>query len=288
VTARPPVDFESLRDSQAVEDAIGRLLGRGPGSRSPSSSLSSSSILTPSSFLSPGVVHVVAVWRDRRGALRVLRIGDRTPRSAHDRFLLSLARARAEGIVTTGAILRAEPDVRWTLDGPGGARRALGEWRRSRWPEAREPWLAILTSGRDLDLDHPGLREGVRPLVVTGAGAAARLSAGAAERGIAVVAVAEPGGRAALAALRARAAARITVEVGPTAARSLYLEPLAVDELWLAAYLGVPPEEVVGEELLAADRLAALLEPCAPAFEVEEASGRWRFERLRPVRPRPA
>jgi hypothetical protein len=86
----------------------------------------------------------------------------------------------------------------------------------------------------------------------------------------------------------ARAAARITVEVGPTAARSLYLEPLAVDELWLAAYLGVPPEEVVGEELLAADRLAALLEPCAPAFEVEEASGRWRFERLRPVRPRPA
>ncbi|HVS13914.1 MAG TPA: hypothetical protein VMV46_08320 [Thermoanaerobaculia bacterium] len=54
-------------------------------------------------------------------------------------------------------------------------------------------------------------------------------------------------------------------------------------DLLVPRSVGTPPAAVVGTELLSAPRLATLLAACAPAVEVEEPGGRWRFERLRPV-----
>ena len=69
-------------------------------------------------------------WRGARGVLQVAAVADRAwvaiaigpaaPSSATDRFVLGFARARSDAIVTTGAILRAEPDLVHELsDRPG-------------------------------------------------------------------------------------------------------------------------------------------------------------------------
>ena len=54
-----------------------------------------------------GVLHVAAVWAERPDRLTVLEITAQTPKSDDDAFALSLARARADAVLTTGAILRA-------------------------------------------------------------------------------------------------------------------------------------------------------------------------------------
>ena len=63
-----------------------------------------------------GVLHVAAVWETPDGRYRTLRVGEGAIRSASDAVVLSAARARADAIVTTGRILRDEPELmhpRW-------------------------------------------------------------------------------------------------------------------------------------------------------------------------------
>ncbi|HVS64507.1 MAG TPA: hypothetical protein VMT85_13505 [Thermoanaerobaculia bacterium] len=271
------VDFDSVLTAADVDRALDVLLGDA-GDREVGGGSARSSC---------GVLHVVATWRDPAGMHRVLRIERRTPKSDHDSFLLNAARARAEGIVTTGAILRAEPGIRWSLAGPGRSAIALEEWRHRRWRETRppgavSPWLAVLSSGLDLDLDHPGLREGVSPLLVTGIAGERHLGEAARARGIEVASSGEPGLVAALDALRRRGATRITVEAGPSTARALYRDPRLreLEELWLSTFLGTPPEEVVGSPLVSEEDLRAWLEPCSPPRVAEEPSGGWQFQRF--------
>ena len=44
----------------------------------------------------PALSHVAAVWSPGDGRNRVMKITDRTPKSATDAFVLNLSRARAE------------------------------------------------------------------------------------------------------------------------------------------------------------------------------------------------
>ena len=226
------------------------------------------------------VLHVASVWRDASGTARVLRIGPRTPRSDHDRFLLALARARAEAIVTTGRILREEPAL---THGPLGApelRAALAAWRRERLVLASPPWLLVLSSGRGLDPAHPAFHGATRPLLFVPAEAAAELRERFAATEVRVASVPKPSVRLALDHLRRLGAKRITIETGPTTARALYEEPPGVDELWLATYAGkAPPSEVIGEPFAADARLVAVLPHASAPCLHDGPSGPWRFER---------
>lgn len=228
------------------------------------------------------VLHVAAVWRDAGGVARVLRIGPHAPRSDHDRFLLALARARAEAIVTTGRILREEPALTHGLLGPPEVRAALAAWRRERLVLGPATWLLVLSSGRDLDPAHPAFAGPTRPLLFVPADAAAGLRERFARTEVRVASVPKPDVRLALAHLRRLGAKRITLEAGPTTARELYAEPAGVDELWLATYGGPPPARAgIGEPFVEDARLTAVLPERSAPCERVESSGPWRFERRR-------
>lgn len=226
------------------------------------------------------VLHVAAVWREAGGTARVLRIGPHTPKSEHDRFLLALARARAEAIVTTGRILREEPALTHGLLGPPDLRAALAAWRRERLVLASPPWLLVLSSGRGLDPAHPAFHGPTRPLLFVPAEAAAELRERFARTEVHVASVPQPSARLALDHLRRLGAKRITIEAGPTTARKLYDEPARVDELWLATYAGAaPPSDAIGEPFLEDARLAATLPDASAQSTRVEPSGPWHFER---------
>jgi riboflavin biosynthesis pyrimidine reductase len=225
-----------------------------------------------------GVVHVTAVWEPPEGgALVTLAIGPDTPRSEHDAFVLSLARARADAIVTTGKMLRDEPHTRYDLSGPADA---LAAWRRERAGCDVPPWLLVLTSGRDVPLDHPALHGAPRPIVYTTRQSAAALAPAVAGTRIEVVGVDSPSARSAIDHLRAgRGAKLVSIEAGPTTSRALYDDPVAVDELMLSVYAA--PEldrRVRGKPLLSHAELAARLPHATEPVEVSEPSGPWRFQ----------
>lgn len=226
------------------------------------------------------VLHVAAVWRAGDDALRVLRIGPKTPKSRHDTFLLALARARAEAIVTTGKILREEPALTHGPLGPPALRAALASYRRERLVLALDPWLLVLSSGRGLDPAHPAFHAPLRPLLFVPAAAATGLRERFAESDVRVASVPAPDVRLALDHLRRLGARRITLEAGPTTARALYEDPVRVDELWLATYAGErPAAEVIGEPFVDDARLAAALPAASEPVARDEPSGRWTFLR---------
>jgi hypothetical protein len=140
-----------------------------------------------------------------------------------------------------------------------------------------------LSSGRGLDPAHPAFHGWARPVVFTSREGQARLQ----DSGLDVVATDAPSARAAIAWLRGEGARCVSIEAGPSTSRPLYDEPPVVDELLLSLFLGdAPPDPVIGEELLPLSRVQELFADAAAPVDVDEPSGRWRFQRFRraPVR----
>jgi riboflavin biosynthesis pyrimidine reductase len=166
--------------------------------------------------------------------------------------------------------------VTHALLGPGPLCDDLRAWRAARLGRREAARSAVLTSGRELDLDHPLLRGATRPLVITTPASAARLAPAAASRGIEFVGLDPLDPRSALAALRARGMRSIAIEAGPATALELYDAPLAIDELMLSIYeASALPDGVAGPPFLSPDRLAELL----PRASRGSREGDWRFER---------
>lgn len=260
-----------------------------------------------------GVVHVTAIGEPSRAALA---IGPEAPRSATDRFVLGFARARADVIVTTGAILRAEPRlVHRTAEDPGEAA-AWARWRAEVLARPAAPVLLVLSASGALDLAHPALCAAPRTIVWTTAAGRERLGPVDAARVEIVVpsrptaadrsprrgadgdaeGAAQAALEAALRGLRAGAAAgapgTIVVEAGPRATAGLYASPEsagAVDELLLGIYAGGAFDAVAGPRMPPTERLADCFGAGPRSSRwVEEPSGPWRFERYRRERGGPA
>jgi riboflavin biosynthesis pyrimidine reductase len=229
------------------------------------------------------VIHVAAVWRESAQSFVTLAIGEESPASETDRFLLGVARARADAILTTGRILRREPAVTHALDAPAGWSEALEAWRRERLGKREPPLSVVLTSGRGLDLEHPLFRSGTRTLVYTSEGASRELAGRAAALGVEVVGRPRPGPRDALDHLaRVRGVATLSIEAGPSTSLALYKDPFAVDELMLSIYLEPTlPAAVRGPAFLSPARIAATLGSAPRGHASREASGRWLFRRYR-------
>ncbi len=225
-----------------------------------------------------GVSQVVAVWRSGDDNT-VMRICEETPRSELDFFALNVARARAEAIVTTGQILRDEPDLRHSLQGPGAIPLALAAWRRQRLGLVDPPWVVVLTSGRGLDPDHSVFAAPVRPVVFTDPAGARRLE-GSLPGKVELVSHEEPSARALVDWLRSsRGVRRISFEAGPSVASGLYEPPGVVEEILLSSHLEpeIPPS-VRGGRFLDRAELEDRFERRSGA-RVRQDTGWWSFER---------
>lgn len=225
----------------------------------------------------PGVLHVAAIGTDRDGRPCVVRIGPEAPRSSTDAFALSVARARSDAILTTGRILRSEPDLRYALPPE------IGSWRSRALGKARTPRVVVLSRTLDLPWEHPALpRDAILVTEGGGSGAPPPIPPGF---GGEVLRLPDSSVRGAIEALQARGFADVCVEAGPSSSSALYDAPVVVDELLLSVYA----EEALVADLVAGpfsswpDLERAFGEARSDVSRIEE-SGRWRF--LRYCRPR--
>lgn len=226
-----------------------------------------------------GVVHVAAVGREPDGELVVLKINQSTPRSAHDRFALDLARARADVIVTTGAILRAEPSLRYELASDRAD--ALHTWRMDQLGRPTPPLVVVLTGREDIDLDHPTLHGWAQPWIFTNVDCAKALH-GRLPKHVGLAGVPSPDLETLIDWARRRFDARsITIEAGPTTTRPLYEEGQGlVDELMLSVFEGTIPSAARGDPFASERALERQLPHRHEGELIQEDSGPWRFVRL--------
>lgn len=224
-----------------------------------------------------GVVHVAAVWTRPDGTHATLRVGAGAPRTASDAVVLSGARARSDAIVTTGRILREEPDLVHELIAPRAANEALATWRRALGLDA-PPLLAVLTASGELPPRHPALLAAPRLLFFSGRAGAARLRATKGYPAQAeIVEHARPSARALISHLQVERGARsILVEAGPSAAAPLYDAPSVIDELWLTVCTAakLEPADVVGP-FIATDTIEAALGRPVHREEHDDAGLGW-------------
>jgi riboflavin biosynthesis pyrimidine reductase len=222
-----------------------------------------------------GIVHVTSVFRPSPGdPLRTLRITTDTPTSTHDRFVLELARMRADAIVTTGRILRLEPQLRYVPNPE------LLAWRREILGRVAPPTVCVLTRGDDLDLDHPALHGALPALLYTSISAAARLRSDPARENLEIVSTASPSIRDLLDFLqRERAVETCTIEAGPTTSAELHADPPLVDELMLSIFEGDVPPSARGDAIASEAELARLLPHATAPRTLVEPSGPWTFLR---------
>ena len=232
-----------------------------------------------------GVVQVCSGWRDAHGLLRSVRVGPHAPQSETDGFALALARARADVIVTTGQILRDEPELQHEIGSASGMN--LSAWRRERLGRPAAPLIAVLTSGRSVDWSHPVFSGPSRVLLFTRDDQVGRLSEEARSRDVEVIGEPEPSLASLLDRLSASSAIRtVALEVGPRSMASL--SPVG------PGWMGQVQEWMLS--LCLAPSLSSLAqgEPWPdlsdPAngglcqlseYRSEEVSGPWAFQRFR-------
>jgi riboflavin biosynthesis pyrimidine reductase len=225
-----------------------------------------------------GVVHITVTVHpsgDPRGVRHVLAVGPHAPPSDHDFFALCATRARADALLTSAGNVRAEPGLHH--DAPPDWADALVDYRAALGKTAA-PTLAILTASGDIPLDHGLWGDHTHKLVITSQRALPALThrlAGRAE----LVGLAEPSAAAAIALLKARGHALISLEAGPSTLAPLYSAgtPHAVDELLLHTFEAPLPDPLgLGPALPADSALLAGL-TCVGESTLREPSGPFRF-----------
>ncbi|MFO0692219.1 MAG: hypothetical protein U0230_01555 [Polyangiales bacterium] len=228
----------------------------------------------------PGVLHSASVWEGPDGP-RVLRIGEHAPKSAWDHFLLQTTRARADAIVTTGRILREEPQLRYNLEGPPETRQALHHWREQVVGKTEPPRVYVLSSGRDLSLDHPTFGSWAIPTLALPENAPEKLLEQAHAMCIAVERLPSIDLRTLVEHLRTRYAT-VSIEAGPSSGNDLYTEPMRIDELVLGRFVGQDLDpRAAGGAFYSAAELEARFGPPLADTPIDEPSGPWRFARYR-------
>jgi hypothetical protein len=228
----------------------------------------------------PAVSHSAAVWRpDEDEPVTSIRINEHSPKSDLDFLALNIGRARADGIIITGKILREEPGLSYDLHADPRWGDALVDWRERRWGLCDPPWLLILTGGRDLDFSHPVFDGWAKPIIFTSDRAASRKLAAAP---CPVIADAAPDIRRAIAHLHvARECECVSVEAGPSTTRALYESPMAVGELLASVYLDQQLDErAQGAPLVKLSEARRMFRSETSATHREHGQ-HWSFHRLR-------
>lgn len=244
-----------------------------------------------------GLLHVAAVEAATR---RVMIPGAFAPASPVDRFVLGVSRARADAIVTTGAILRSEPGLRHDPGDTPPENAALLEWRRDELGRRETPQLIVLSGSGDLPLAHPAIAAARAGTILTTEAGARRLPA---RVGALDVQVGDPGEAPIVGAVRVAreigaqetsAAQTIAIEAGPTATAPLYLSvaPSAsnedavgsaacCDELLLSRFEGSLDARALGPAFFDETAIERVFGHVVASERIEDALGIWRFDRYR-------
>lgn len=232
-----------------------------------------------------GVIHVASVWADPQGELHNLLINDVTPLSLLDEFVLSLARMRADAIVTTGRILRLEPEMTHAPDEDEAE--DLLDWRAVRLGRDAAPLSVVLSRGDNVDLDHPALRSWTRAMIYTSEVGARGLQGQAGARGIELVSEREPSLRSLVDYLiDDRGCETVVVETGPSTVAELYAGPARVDELMLSVCrCEAIPDDARGAPFVSRESMAEAGLVLQSELSSEEESGPWSFQRYRRSEP---
>jgi riboflavin biosynthesis pyrimidine reductase len=228
----------------------------------------------------PSVSHSFAAWRASPDApLTTIKINEHGPKSDLDWLALHIARARADGIIITGKILRDEPELSFSLRADPRWGDALESWRERRWGLCEPPWILILTGSGEIDFEHPVFHGWARPLIFTSDRAATRKLAAAP---CPVVADEAPDIRRAIRYLqRGRGCECVSIEAGPSTARELYERPMAVKELLLSVYLDpVLDPRAQGDPLVDLSAVRAIFRTETSTTH-RDAGQHWSFYRLR-------
>jgi riboflavin biosynthesis pyrimidine reductase len=228
----------------------------------------------------PGVSQSFAAWRETQDApLTAININEHAPKSELDWLALHISRARADGIVITGKILRDEPELTYDLRADPRWGDALLQWRERRWGLLEPPWLLVLTASGEIDFSHPVFHGWCRPMVFTNDRTATRKLAAAP---CSVVSDASPDIRSAIQHLQIdRQCECISVEAGPSTSRDLYERPMLVKELLLSVYLEPTLDECAkGEPLVTLAEVRRLFHNETSANHRDHGD-HWSFYRLR-------
>ena len=234
-----------------------------------------------------GVVHVTAIAAADRTTIA---LGPAAPSSEMDRFVLGFARARAEALVTTGSILRAEPDLVHRYAEEASRDAEWKAWREAALGRGAAPGLMLLSRTGDFPLGHPAIEAAESGFVWTSSATRSRLGARIGELEV-VAAEQFEAGRTGLSGALAFARTRhgltdIAIEAGPSATRELY-EPGAatvrppVDELMLSLYEGELAKPARAAEFASEVQVRAARLQRLSRHREEEPSGVWFFERHR-------
>jgi len=176
------------------------------------------------SQVSAGVVTGGRYWMTRVGE-------PGAPKSAIDRVVLELARTRADAVLLTGRILRAEPSLSYAplTESFAALRTELGR--------SNPPRLFILTRSFDLPPAHPVFRELGTTVTLLSANENASENIARLPPGIRRIKLDTPTVAAAIATIKSEGCRTISVEAGPNAVRELYAEDSPLDELLFARFL---------------------------------------------------
>jgi riboflavin biosynthesis pyrimidine reductase len=228
----------------------------------------------------PAVSHSFAAWSaDEDVPLTTIRINEHGPKSDLDFLALHIGRARADAIIITGKILREEPNLTYDLHSDPRWGDALASWRERRWGLCDPPWLLILTGRGEIDFDHPVFHGRVRPIIFTTDRAASRKLAAAP---CPVVADEAPDIRRAIQHLQVtRECECVSIEAGPSTARSLYESPMMVKELLLSVYVEASLDpRAQGAPLVKLSEVRGMFRSETSATHREQGH-HWSFHRLR-------
>ncbi len=230
-----------------------------------------------------GVLHVAAIHGPSN---RIIAIGPRSPASETDRFVLGLARARADVIVTTAGILRSEPDLVHRYAETDAEDAAFAAWRAETLGRAETPRLLVLSATGRFAVDHPALATARGWIWTTPSGAAA---VGDPPSGFEVVSASATAATTqdavAFAAMRDRGdgpGATVTLEAGPATTAPLYADarPI-VDELLSSRFEGELDPAAEGPAFVPVKSLDRPFGAASSEARVDEPSGPWTFARHR-------
>ena len=228
----------------------------------------------------PAVSQSFAAWRASQEApLTTIDINEHAPKSELDWLALHISRARADGIIITGKILRDEPNLRYDLEADPRWGDALIQWRRRRWGLIDPLWLLVLTASGDIDFNHPVFHGWVRPMIFTTDRVATRKLAAAP---CPVISDEAPDMRRAIQHLHiSRECECVSIEAGPSTSRGLYERPMAVKELLLSVYLEPTLHEgAKGDPLVTLAEIRRLFHNETSAMH-RDGGKQWSFYRLR-------
>lgn len=224
-----------------------------------------------------GVLHCVSTVRvaSDPARLHVIDINRYAPKSATDFFVLNLARAHADAIITTAQVVRAEPQLSHQLQGP--LAQGLARYRQEVLGKHSAGMTAIMTRSAQLPPDHRVFEDPLENVVLTTPEQAAALRLQLAAAGAQVLPVEQLDIRKAIALLRQRGARTISIEAGPSTAGALYEPPSCVQHLLLSRCEAPFDPRALGRPLPAQDVMLAGL-TCVSEHALTEQSGTWRFQ----------